>query len=175
MLDFPERIRFQQLERQILELPLEPADPEPVRQRSVDLAGFPGDALLFLRLQRSESPHVVEPIGQLHQHHPDVAGHCQKHLSQVFRLRFSAVVEVNPTKLGDPFHQFPDLSPEVLLNLLGGDVRVLNDVVQETRSDHACTGADVSQQIRHSHRMHDVRVAAGTELPLVELETEIEG
>ena len=51
MLNLPEGIGLQKLEREILQLPLEAADAEPVGQRCVDLPGLAGDALLLLDLK----------------------------------------------------------------------------------------------------------------------------
>ncbi len=104
LLHAAEGFRFQHLEGQILQLPLEAADAQPIGQRGVDVAGFGGDALLLLRPQRPEGAHVVQAVRQLHQHDADVAGHGQEHLAQVFRLGFGAIGEVNAAQFGDPFH-----------------------------------------------------------------------
>ena len=115
----------------------------------------------------------MEAIGQLHQHHTDVAGHRQKHLSQVLRLGFGSIVEMNAAELGDPLHQLTHLSTEMLLDLIRRDVGVLDHVVQEARCDDTGAGADVPEQISHRYRVNDVRVATGAELALVKLESEI--
>ena len=175
LLNLPEGLRFQQFEGQILQLPLEAADAEAVGQGGIDLAGFAGDPLTLLLLQRTEGAHVVQAIRQLHQHHTNVAGHRQEHPAQILRLSFRAVVEVNAAELGDPLHQFTHLGTEVQLDLIGGDVGVFDHVVEEPCGDHRSAGADVPQQISHRHRMDDVRVSTGPELALVELKAEIKG
>ena len=175
MLNLPEGIGLQQLEGEVLQFPLEAADAEPVGQGCVDLPRLPGDALLLLGLERTKCAHVVEAIGQLHQHHPDVTGHRQEHLSQVLRLGFGSIVEVNAAELGDPLHELAHLSSEMLLDLIRRDVGVLHHVVQEAGGDDTGTGTDVPQQVRHRHRVNDVGVATGAELTLVKLESEIKG
>ena len=175
LLDFAEGVGLQDLEGQVLQFPLQPSDAEAVGQGAIDLARFPGDALLLLGLERPEGAHVVEAIGQLHQHHPDVAGHGQEHAPQVLRLGFRFVGEVDASEFGDPLHQSAHLGAEMLLNLLRGDLRVLHHVVEETGGDHAGAGADVPQQIGHRHRVADVGLTAGPHLAVVELESEMEG
>lgn len=115
----------------------------------------------------------MQPIGKLHKHHADVAGHRQKHLAQIFGLRFGAIGEVKTTKLGDALHKFADLRSEMTLQLLWSDVGVLHHIVQEACRDHAGAGTDVPEQIGHCHRMNDVRVSAGSELTLMQLKREI--
>ena len=175
MLHVPVGLRFENFEGQVFQFPLEPADAQAVGQGGVDLAGFAGDALLFLRLEGREGAHVVQPIGQLHQHHPDVTGHGQEHAAQIFRLGFCFVGEVDAAKFGNPLHQGPHLSAEVALDLVGGDFGVLHHVVQEASGNHAGTGADVAQQVGDGDRMNDVGLAAGSVLALVQLVGEIKG
>ncbi|MEB3242996.1 MAG: hypothetical protein VKO44_05105 [Cyanobacteriota bacterium] len=175
LLDFAIGLRFQDLEGQILQLPLEPSDAQPIGQRGVDLARFAGDALLLLGLQGSEGAHVVQAIRQFHQHHPNVAGHGQKHPPQVFRLGLGVIGEVDAAQLGHPLHQRTHLRAEMLLKLPRCHLGVLHHIVQETSGDHGRTGPDVAQQIRHRDRMDDVGLAGGPKLALVKLEGEIKG
>ena len=175
LLDLAEGFRFENFEGQVFQFPLQAADAEAVGERAIDLAGFAGDALLFFRLEGADRAHVVQPVGQLHQHHPDVAGHGQEHATQVFRLGFGAVGEMDAAELGHPLHQGPHLSTKVLLNLVGGDVGVLDHVMEKTSGNHAGAGADIAQQVGHRHRVNDVGLATGPHLAIVELEGEIKG
>ena len=175
LLDLPERLRLQQLERQVLQFPLEATDAQPIGQGGIDLAGLPGNALALLVFERPKGPHVVKPIRQLHQHHADVTGHRQEHSPQVLGLGLGAVVEVNATQLGDSLHQLAHFRPEMQFDLVRGDVGVFHHVMQEPGGDHAGAGADVPQQIGNGNGMNDVRVTAGPELALMQLKTEIEG
>ena len=175
LLDLPERLRLQQLEGQVLQFPFESPDAQAVGQGGVDLAGLPGDALALLLLERPQRPHVVEPVGQFHQHHPDITGHRQKHPPQVLGLGLGAVVEVNAAQFRHPLHQLAHLRTEMQLDLVGGDVGVLHHVVQEPGRDHAGAGTDVPQQIGNGNGVNDVGITTGPELALVQLKPEIKG
>jgi len=74
------------LERQILELDLDPLDAEPIRERCVDLHRLVRDPLLLLGRQVMQRAHVVEPIAQLDEDDTDVARHREQHLAKVFGL-----------------------------------------------------------------------------------------
>ena len=166
---------LEDFEGQILQLPLEPANPQPVGEGGIDLPGFAGDALLLLWLEGRQRAHVVEAVCQLHQHHADVAGHGQKHATQIFCLGLGVVGEMDPAQLGDPLHQGPHLGAEASLDLIGGDAGVLDHVVQEAGGDYPCTGAGLPQQIGNGDRMDDVRLARGPQLALVVAVGVIEG
>ena len=74
------------LEREILELPLDLPDAQAVRERRVDVHRLPGDALLLFRRKRRERAHVVEAVAELDDHDPEVVGHREEHLPDVFGL-----------------------------------------------------------------------------------------
>ena len=74
------------LEREVLELPLDLPDAETLRERRVDLLGLASDADLLVGRQRSQRPHVVEPVGELDEDDPHVLGHGQQHLPDVLGL-----------------------------------------------------------------------------------------
>ena len=81
-----EALGLERLEREVLELPLDLPDPEALGQRRVDLHRLAGDALLLVRRQAVQRPHVVESVGELDEHDPDVLGHRQEHLADVLGL-----------------------------------------------------------------------------------------
>ena len=94
------------LEGEVLELPLDLPHPEPMGQRGVDLHRLARDARLLLRRQEPEGAHVVEPVGELDDHHPHVLGHGQEHLADVLGLLLlhgSGRSELG--ELGDPVDQ----------------------------------------------------------------------
>ena len=82
----PVGLRLERLEAEVLELPLELPDAQPLGERGVDLGGLAGDALLLLDRQGAQGAHVVEPVGELDEHHADVLRHGQEHLADVLRL-----------------------------------------------------------------------------------------
>ena len=145
MLNFPKCLGFQQLERQILELPFEPSDTKTIGEGGIDLAGLPSNPLALFFLQGTNGAHVVDPIRQLHQHNPNVTGHRHKHPAQIFGLCLGAVVEMNATKLGDPLHQLTHFRAEMLLDLLERYIGVFHHIVEEARRDHWSTRSDITQ------------------------------
>lgn len=175
LLDLPVGLGLKHLEGQILQFPFEAADAEPVGQGRIDLAGFAGNPLLLLRLERPQGAHVVEPVGQLDQHDADVTGHGQKHAAQILGLGLGVVGEMNASQLGDALHQRPHLGAKMGFQLLGAHFGVLDHVVEETGGNHAGTCADVTEQIGDGDRMDDVRLAGGSHLTGVELVGEIKG
>jgi hypothetical protein len=56
------------------------------------------DALLWLHVV--ERPHIVQPVGELHQQHPHILGHGQQQLAEVFRLRCLLGYQVELVDLG---------------------------------------------------------------------------
>ncbi len=63
----PVLVRVEHLERPVLQLALDHADAEPVRERGEDLQGDAGDLGLFRRRHEAQRPHVVQPVGDLDQ------------------------------------------------------------------------------------------------------------
>jgi len=69
-------------EREILDLPFDLPDAEPVGERGEDVDRFLGNALLLVRARVAESAHVVQAVGQFDEHHPHVLAHRQKRFAQ---------------------------------------------------------------------------------------------
>ena len=99
-------------EREVLELPLDGVHAEPVGQRGVDVEGLAGGPLLRLALDVAQRAHVVEPVGELDDQHPDVARHRDDHLADGLGLRGVAVLDL--VELGDAVDELRDLVAEVL-------------------------------------------------------------
>ena len=93
--------RVQRREREVLELPLDRVDAEPVRDRRVDLERLLGLVDLLLLGHRVDRAHVVQAIGELDQDDPDVRGHRDHHLAVVLGLRLVARLERDAGQLGD--------------------------------------------------------------------------
>ena len=81
-----EALGLEHLEREVLELPLDLPDPEPLGERGVDLHRLAGDALLLLGRQPVQRAHVVQAIGELDEDDPDVLRHREQHLADVLGL-----------------------------------------------------------------------------------------
>ena len=85
--------RVQRREREVLELPLDRVDTQPVRQRRVDLERLARLLDLLLLGHRLDRAHVVQAVGELDQDDPHVGGHRDHHLAVVLGLRLVARLE----------------------------------------------------------------------------------
>ncbi len=157
--------RVQRVEREVLELPLDRVDAEPVRQRRVDLERLLGLLDLLLLRQAAERAHVVQPVGQLDQDDPDVRGHRDHHLAVVLGLRLVARLERDPGELGDAVDEARDLLAELLADLVQARARVLDRVVQQRGAQRRGVEPHAGADLRHADRMGD-EVLAGL-APLV--------
>ena len=151
---------MQRLEREVLELPLDRVDTEPVGDRPVDVERLAGLLDLLLLGHRGDRAHVVQAIGELDQDDPDVRGHRDHHLAVVLGLRLVARLERQPGQLGDAVDQAGDLLAERLADLLERRRRVLDGVVQQRRAQRLGVEAHAGADLRHADRMDD-EVLAG--------------
>ena len=94
-------VRLEHLEAQVLELPLDLPDAQPLRERGVDLGRLAGDALLLLPRQGCDRAHVVQPVDQLDEHDADVLRHRQEHLADVLGLLLLVRPTAERRELGD--------------------------------------------------------------------------
>jgi len=173
--DLVVHLRIQDLEGEILQFPLDLIDPQAMGQGGVDLQGLLGDGKLFVPSVGREGSHVVEPIGQLDEDHPDVPGHHQEHLAQVFRLVVLDGLEGKLAQLGHAVHQRQDPRAEAALQDLRCDWRVLQDVVQERRGQGLLVQLHVGQVGGHVDRVNDIGLSAVTPLFAVGLRREDQG
>ena len=95
-----EGLRLEIPERQLLELVLHLAHPEPIGDRRVDVARLLRDRDAALLGQMVQRPHVVQAIGELHQDDPDVVDHREQHLAEVLGLPLLARRELDRAQLG---------------------------------------------------------------------------
>ena len=167
--------RVQDREREILELPLEGVDTEPVRERRVDLERLlrlPHLRLLALVLDRA---HVVEPVGELDQDDAHVLRHRDDHLPVVLGLGLLAALEARPGQLRDALDEGRDLVPELDPDVLEVGVRVLDDVVEERRGDRLVVQPQLGADLRGRPRVVDERLARPPDLARVRGGRELEG
>ncbi len=158
------------LEAEVFEFPFDLPDAEPVGQRREDLQRLAGDALLLFRLHRGQGAHVVQSVGQLDDDDADIAGHGDQHLAQVLGL---LVLQVGAqlgqfADLGLALHDPPHVRAELRLDHGEGHAfHVFYRVVEKARRDGVGVQAQLRQDVRHRHRMGDVRLAALAVDPLV--------
>ncbi len=160
LLDLLVLARVQRGEGEVLELPLEVVDAEPVRERRVDLERLLGLLDLLLLAQVAERVHVVQPVAELDQDDPDVGGHRDDHLAVVLRLLLFLGVEVHLGQLGDAVDEHGDLVAELLLDPGERRPGVLDDVVQEGGGDGDRVQLELGGVERRAHGVVDVRLPA---------------
>ena len=148
----------QRREGEVLELPLEGVHAEPVGQRGVDVEGLAARALLRGGRDVAQRAHVVQPVGELDDQHPDVARHRHDHLADRLGLRRVAVLHL--VELGDAVDEQRDLVAEVGAQRVEGVGRVLDRVVQQRRDQRRLGHADVGEDRGDRERVGDVGVAA---------------
>ena len=162
-------LRLEIAERQLFELVLDLAHPQPVGDGRVDVARFLGDRNPPVLGQVAQGPHVVQPVGQLDQDDPDVIHHGQQHLAEVLGLSFFARREPNGANLGDAFDDMGDLGAEQLTNPVDGRQGVFDDVVEQAGGNRHRVELHVRQKVRNCKRMNQIRLARMADLaPVLE-------
>ena len=173
-LDLGVLARVQDLEREVLELPLERVDTEPVCERRVDLERLLGLLHLLLLAEVLDRPHVVEPVRELDEDDPDVLGHRDDHLPVVLRLGLLAARELDPGQLRDALDELSDVGPELGAHLVELGLGVLDDVVQEGRGDRLLVEVELRADAGNAPGVVDELLAGTTHLPAVPLLRELE-
>ena len=173
-LDLRVLARMQRLEREVLELPLERVDAEPVRERRVDLERLARLLRLLLLAEVLDRPHVVETVGELDEDDADVLRHRDDHLPVVLGLGLLAALEADPRQLRDALDELRDVGAELGAELLEIRVGVLDDVVQERGGDRLLVEMELRADPRDTERMVDELLAGAARLAGVRALGELE-
>ena len=174
LLDLGVLARVERHEREVLELPLDRVDAEPVRDRRVDLERLLGLLDLLLLAQVGQRPHVVQAVGELDHDDADVLRHRQDHLAVVLGLRLLAGGELDARQLRDAVDQQAHVLAEPQRDLVGGRLGVLDHVVQQRRRQHRRRLLQPRADLGDAPRVQDVLLAALAQLPVVVLAGERE-
>ena len=166
---------MQALKGEVLELPLDRVDPQPVGKRGIDLERLARLLDLLLLRQSRQGPHVVEAVGELDQDDPEIRGHRDHHLSVVLGLALVAALEGDPGELGDPVDELGDGVAEQLLHLIQAGARVLHRVVQQRRTQRLGVEAEAGADLRHLDGVGDEVLPGAPPLVRVTLAGEREG
>ena len=136
-------------------------------QRCVDLHGLqrffpllPGGLVLH-------GTHIVQPVADLNEDHPDVVGHGHEHLAQVLHLLLFLGDILHPGQLGDPLHQLRHRLAEFFGNLLMGGVGIFDAVVEQGGNDRVHIQPQIGHNVGHCQGMDDIGLAALAQLPVV--------
>ena len=175
LLDLGVLARVQGGEGEVLQLPLDRVDSQPVGQRRVDLQRLARLRHLLLLGQGAQGAHVVQAVGQLDQDHPDVGGHRHHHLAVVLGLALVAALEGDPGQLGHPVDELGDLLAELDADLLEAGAGVLDRVVQQRRAERLGVEAHAGTDLGHADGVGDELVAGTAQLVGVAVAGEVEG
>ncbi len=162
-------------EGQVLKLAAHLAHAQPVRQRSVDVQRLARNRLLPLGFQVLQRTHVVQPVGQLDQHHANVTHHGQQHLAHVLGLAIFAVGKLDFVDLGYALDDVRHLVAKFLSNLLVGGRRIFDGIMQQRRSHGGRIQLHLDQHLGHFEWVNNIRLARGACLALVVGDAELPG
>ena len=73
----------------------------------------------------------MQPVGQFDKDHPDIVGHGQQHLPEIFRLFFLIRPERNLADFRDAFNEVGHCPPEMRLQLFTGRHGIFQRVMQQ--------------------------------------------
>ncbi len=167
--------RVQPLEREVLELPLDGVDAEPVRDRRIDLERLLRLLELLLPAEVLDRPHVVQPVGELDEDDARIPRHRHDHLAVVLDLRVLAARELDPRELRDALDELRDLVAELALDVGDVTARVLDDVVEQRCCQRLLVEMERGEDLRSAPRMPDEVLARAAALPFVGPHREREG
>ena len=153
--------RFEFAESEQLHLTHEIIHADPLGERRVDIHRLLGDAPpLFGLGDEMQRPHIVQTVGQLHQQHADIVRHRQKEFAQILRRAFVFRLRFDLGELRHAIDQPRNILAERFLDLLIGDQRVLDRVVQQRSHDRLIVEIQVGQDARDFDRVTEIGVSA---------------
>ncbi len=124
----------------------------------------------LLRRQILERPHVVQAVGELDDDDARVLGDREEQLAIALDLpllRRSARRQLGD--LREAVDDVGDRAPELLLHVGDRELRVLDDVVQQTGGDRHRIELQLGENLRDLDRVRDVRLARVAALAAVRL------
>ena len=159
--------RVEPLEREVLELPLDRVDAEPVRDRRIDVERLLRLLKLLLPAEVLDRPHVVQAVGELDEDDARILRHRDDHLAVVLDLRVLAARELDARQLRDALDEPRDLVAELALDVRDVASRVLDDVVEERCRQRLLVEMERREDLRRAPRVPDEVLARAAALPLV--------
>jgi hypothetical protein len=153
-----------------LQLIHEAVQPDPLGKRRIDVHRLACDpAALLVGLDVVQRPHIVQPVGELDQQHPDVVGHRQQELAQILGGAFVLGLRLDLRQLGHPIDEPRHAGPKQPLDLFRGGNRVLDRVVEDAGGDRLGVELQFGEDARDFDRMAKIGVAGRAELRPVRL------
>ena len=165
--------RVEVAEGQVLKFPFEPLDPDAAGQRRVQVHGLAGLVALFLRADRFQGEHVLQPVGQPHEQHADVRADGEQQLADVLSLVGELGIVADVGDAGGAVDDVGHLAAEQLFQFLAGGDVLLEGAVEQAGDDgvqvepHGRQGRGHRQQVVHvgfARFVHMVGVTLADEL-----------
>ncbi len=116
---------LQPAESEVLELPFQLPDAEPVGERGVDLACFPGELQAAGVVELARMAHPPQLVGEAHQHQARVGDDREQHAPQRIRLGAGKGLLRRPLRPGPELAQPAEFSRELRRCLAEGGCRRL--------------------------------------------------
>ncbi len=169
------RLGVEDAERQVLQLLAHPLHAHPAGERRVDVHRLARLLALLVGAHRPDRAHVVQPVGELDQDHPQVLGHRHEELAEVLGLLGLGRGELQVGQLGDAVHQLGHLGAELARDLGIGRAGVLDRVVQQRGDDGRVVELHLGQDRGDRDGMGEIGLARVAQLPLVHLRAVVVG
>lgn len=153
------------LEREVLQLPPQLRHTEAMRERRIEVTSLLRDALSLLGRQPIERPHVVQTVGELDDDDAQILRDREQQLAialDLTLLRRTAGGQLRD--LRQTVDDRGDLLPELRFDVGEREVRVLDDVVQQTARDGDRVELKIGEDLGDFDRVRDVRIAGIADL-----------
>ena len=130
-----------------------------------------------MRFEVLDGPHVVQPVGDLHDHDPHILGHREQHLAHGLGVHGALAAGCgrrgDVVDLGGALYEVRDVDVEAANELLAADVAVLHDVVEQGGLDGVRVHVQLGDEARYGDGVRDVRLTGAAELLAVTLGSEL--
>ena len=168
-------LRVEGVEAKILELEFHGVEAKPFGERRVDVERFASDGAAARQRHALDGAHVVQPIGEFDEDDAQIAHHREQHFAERLRLRLLAALELDLVELGYRIDDLGHAVTEARGDLVFGDGRVFDDVVQDRRDDGVGVDAQTRQNFGCGDRVGNVGFAGIALLAAVGLGAEFCG
>ena len=113
-----------------------------MRQRGEQVNGLGGYFKLLNRQHSIQGAHIMQTIGQLDQHYPQVVRKGKQHLLVVFGLLAGICIVENPFDFGESVNNPRYFIAKLLTNTFKRIIRIFHNVVQECADDRGFAKAN---------------------------------
>ena len=152
-------LRVQHAKGKVLKLLAHPVHPHAPGEGRIDIHRLARLLYLLFRALILDRAHIVQPVGELHQDHPEIARHGDQELAEILRLLGLRTRKLKVGQLGHAIDKLGDVPAEALLHIGVRGTRVLHSIVQERGDDRRIVEPLFGQQCRNRHRMREIGLA----------------